>query len=80
MKTFDEWIQDEQEPVFSVTRDIEGKERFDPKRTEVIFDGLSSENEAWKAGHDWLMEQDMPYVALDIRKNGAVVGMVSWEP
>jgi len=77
MKNFDEWMKDEEKrPVFSVTRDIKEKEWG----TEVLFDGLSSENEAWNAGHDWLMERDMPHVALDIRKDGVVIGLVSWEP
>lgn len=77
MKTFNEWMEDKPDS-WSVTRDVD-----DPRgglRTEVLFDGLSSENEAWNAGHDWLMENDRPHEALDIRKNGKVVGTVSWEP
>lgn len=63
--------------MFSVTQDVQDEGGW---RVEVLLAGFSTENEAWKAGHDWLMEKDLPYVALDIRQNGDVVGMVSWEP
>ena len=66
--------------MFSVTRDIRGAERGDPSRREVLFDGLDSETRAWEAGHTWLMEHNLPFVCLDIREDGAYVGMVSWEP
>lgn len=79
VKTFNEWMEDKRD-VWSVTREAKGQERGDGFRTEVLFDGLLSEKEAWNAGHDWLMENDRPYEALDIRKNGEVVGAVSWEP
>lgn len=79
MKTFNEWIEEKRD-VWSVTRDISGQESGGQGRTEVLFDGLSSEKEAWDAGHDWLMENDRPHEALDIRKNGQLFGTVSWEP
>jgi hypothetical protein len=91
MKTFNEWMQEmqdepneddiqpEKRSVFSVTRYVD-VERGEPQKTEVIFDGLWSEKEAYEAGLYWLMNKDWPYVALDIRKDGEVIDMVSWEP
>lgn len=62
---------------FSVTQDVHGGDTIVAK---VLLDNLDTENEAWEAGHTWLMENDRPHEALDIRKDGIVVGAVSWEP
>ena len=65
--------------MFSVTQDVRDEEQG-TWRVKVLLAGFVSENEAWNAGHSWLMEKNLPHVALDIRQDGEVIGLVSWEP
>lgn len=78
MKSFNDWMEGQRD-VWSVTRDILG-DRGDSVRTEVIFDNLWSEKDAWETGLNWLKDRGWDYTALDLRKNGVVVDMISWEP
>lgn len=79
MKSFNEWMEGQRD-VWSVTRDIDGEERGDPIRTEVIFDNLWSEKEAWEAGLNWVQDRGWDHTTLDLRKNGVVVDQIAWEP
>jgi hypothetical protein len=63
--------------MYSVTMEVELNGSIS---TKVIIGSLLSNNEAWEAGHTWLMENNRPYECLDIRLNGEVVDYVSWEP